>query len=649
MVNYMIKEKKIYLITYTCLFILSIIINLLFIYNTILFKNIENISRIFIVIISLILTTFFNIFLYKTNNKKKFTSISIIFFLYIIILIIVNYNLKNIYNKISVITNNNKTYSSSIVTLISNDNEDIIKIDKIGLINEENSIEGYQIPIDIINNNNLNYNLIKYDDYVSMINDLLNKKIEYIFLPTDYLIKFKDIEFNDNLNKTKIIYSSDKNIEINKTKKELTNPFTILLMGVDSTDDNIKNSSYNGDALMVLTYNPNTYTTTILSIPRDSYVNISCMNNRKNKITHSAWYDEECIIDTINNTFNINIDYYVKINFKGLVNLVDNLGGIEVEVPYSFCESDSNRLWGSNTVYVKEGLQLLDGEQALALARNRHPWKEFCDSEWTNYYSSDIIRGQNQQLVLTELLNKIKDIKSISKLEEILDIIKDNTITNLTTNNILSFYNTSKDLDKIKFQKLYLNGYDKYIYDYDYISNKGTKLTLYNYVPYKNSIDLVSNAMKDNLDGNLIVGDTIGEVTGDEDIILIPNFTDKPYYEAEEFCNDHNIKFNINYITGNKEGIIKSQSIEPNTNLEYVDKIEITVYRKEDKEINNNENKQTEKKEEVPKNKEDNINNSNENINKDNSTNNITKENNTNQDTNNNTDELDPIINEIFN
>ena len=649
MVNYMIKEKKIYLITYTCLFILSIIINLLFIYNTILFKNIENISRIFIVIISLILTTFFNIFLYKTNNKKKFTSISIIFFLYIIILIIVNYNFKNIYNKISIITNNNKTYSSSIVTLISNDNEDIIKIDKIGLINEENSIEGYQIPIDIINNNNLNYNLIKYDDYVSMINDLLNKKIEYIFLPTDYLIKFKDIEFNDNLNKTKIIYSSDKNIEINKTKKELTNPFTILLMGVDSTDDNIKNSSYNGDALMVLTYNPNTYTTTILSIPRDSYVNISCMNNRKNKITHSAWYDEECIIDTTNNTFNINIDYYVKINFKGLVNLVDNLGGIEVEVPYSFCESDSNRLWGSNTVYVKEGLQLLDGEQALALARNRHPWKEFCDSEWTNYYSSDIIRGQNQQLVLTELLNKIKDIKSISKLEEILDIIKDNTITNLTTNNILSFYNTSKDLDKIKFQKLYLNGYDKYIYDYDYISNKGTKLTLYNYVPYKNSIDLVSNAMKDNLDGNLMVGDTIGEVSGNEDIILIPDFTDKPYYEAEEFCNDHNIKFNINYITGNKEGIIKSQSIEPNTNLEYVDKIEITVYRKEDKEINNNENKQTEKREEVPKNKEENINKSNENINKDNSTNNITKENNTNQDTNNNTDELDPIINEIFN
>ena len=645
----MIKEKKIYLITYTCLFILSIIVNLLFIYNTILFKNIENISRIFLVIISLILTIFFNIFLYKTNNKKKFTSISIIFFLYIIILIIINYNLKNIYTKISFISNNNKTYSSSIVTLISNDNEDITKIDEIGIINEENSIEGYQIPMGVINNNNLNYDLVKYNDYITMINDLLNKKIDYIFLPTDYQVKFKDIEFNDNLDKTKIIYTSDKDIEIkNKSDKKLTEPFTILLMGVDSTDDKIVNSSYNGDALMVLTYNPNTYTTTILSIPRDSYVNISCMNNRKNKITHSAWYDEECIVDTINNTFNINIDYYVKINFKGLVNLVDNLGGIEVDVPYSFCESDSNRLWGANTVYVKEGLQTLDGEQALALARNRHPWPEFCDSKWTNYYSSDIIRGQNQQLVLTELLNKIKDIKSISKLEELLDIIKDNTITNLTTNNILSFYNTSKDLNKIEFQKLYLNGYDKYIYDYDYISNKGTKLTLYNYVPYKDSIDLISSAMQDNLDGNLIVGDTIGEVTGDEDIILMPDFTDKPYYEAEKFCNDHNIKFNINYVSGNKEGIIKNQSIEPNTNLEYVDNIEISVYRKEDKEINNNKNnKQTEIKEEVPKDNTD-----KNNINKDNSTNknnNNTKENNTDQDNNNNTEELDPIINEIFN
>ena len=623
----MIKENKTYFKYYIFLFIFSIIINLLFLYNIILFNNIENVIRIILLLVSICLTTFFNIFLYLTSNKKIFTSISIIFFLYIIILIIINYNLNNVYTKISKISNNKNLYSASIVTLKSNNNDNISNIDKIGIINKKDSIEGYIIPNEIISDKNLDIELIEYDNYINMIDDLLNKEIDYIFLPTNYRVLLDNTEYNNNLDDLKIIYTKDKEkIKIINNKK-LTEPFTILLMGVDSTENNISTSTYNGDALMILTFNPSKNSITMLSIPRDTYLNISCMDNRHNKITHSAWYNESCIIDTLNNTFNIDIDYYIKINFKGLVNLVDNLGGIDVDVPYSFCESNSNRLWGANTIYVKEGFRHLNGEQALALSRNRHPWPEFCTSEYTDYYSSDIIRGENQQKVLNAIIEKIKNIKSIDTIYDLLDTISNNIITNLDTNNILSFYNTSKKINNIKIQKLYLNGYDEYIYDYDYIHNVGTKLTLYNYIPYKESINELSKAMNNNLNGNLnIINETIGDIEGQKYINLMPNFIGKTYYEAQDFCNNHNIKLNINYVSGDNLGTITNQNINELTDLKYIDSLTIDVVNnKFDTKKDNNKD-----------------NTSNNNINN----NNIKPDLNKKENENNN--EIDPIINELL-
>ncbi len=149
-------------------------------------------------------------------------------------------------------------------------------------------------------------------------------------------------------------------------------------------------------------------------------------------------------MDTITNFTGIDIDYFVKINFKGVVKMVDTLGGVEVDVPYSFCEQDSNRKFGNNTIYVKAGLQTLYGEQALAFARNRHTWPEYCGIEWSNYVSNDFIRGQNQQTIIRALLNKIGDVKSLDTVYNLLDVIGDSMETNMTTSEILSFYNIAK-------------------------------------------------------------------------------------------------------------------------------------------------------------------------------------------------------------
>ena len=498
------------------------------IYLIYLLKDIETLLRICgigILVLLVIIFFFIRKKILKKGKKVSFTILMIFMLIYLGILGFITYNFNNIYGKISNVTTSGYTvYSSSIVTLTNNQAETIDDIGnaEIGRINDEDNMEGYVIPKEIIDKNKLENDIVDYDNYIQMIDDLKEGEIEYIFLPTKYVSMFENMEgYEDIGDTTKIIYTQTK-----KVKKEtkvnrggtLTEPFTLLLMGVDSEQENIANATFNGDALMLLTFNPKTLNTTILSIPRDTYVPIACFNNqRKNKITHAAWYGEDCMIDTIQNFTGIDIDYFVKINFKGVVSLVDALNGIEVDVPIEFCEQDSNRNF-ENQICLSPGVQTLNGEQALALSRHRKTINDF-------------VRGQNQQLVVQGILNKVRDISSFKTLNNLLDTISNNMETNMSTTEILSFYNIAKDVlaqnentnlsDLISFQRLYLSGYDEYIYDYSSVSGEGTGLNLYNFVPYQGSIDDVVNAMKVNLD------------LEDEEIVKTFSFSvDEPYEET---------------------------------------------------------------------------------------------------------------------
>jgi len=154
----------------------------------------------------------------------------------------------------------------------------------------------------------------------------------------------------------------------------------------------------------------------------------------------------------------------VKINFKGVINLVNALGGVDVEVPYSFCEQNSNREFGDKTIYIKQGLQHLNGEQALALARNRKTHSQ-CSTEWNLGTRNDFVRGQNQQLIVSAIAKSVKNIDSAKEFYSILDTISQSIDTNMTTNQMLSFYSVAKeiiakslnnDTDFINIERTYL-------------------------------------------------------------------------------------------------------------------------------------------------------------------------------------------------
>ena len=598
----LLKRRKGKSIVLFALFFLTVGSTLYILYALSLLSGIETLIRILLAITVILIGIILCLSYMKSLRKKRSKYGLYIPFVgvYVVLLFVFGHYICKTYNAIDKMTTNETTYSSSLVSLSSDVAESLtsLKNGTIGMVDDENNVIGYQLPKEIMKEEGIKNKITEYESYVDVLNALYDGEIEYAFLPTNYTVMFETMEeanFANVREETKIIYTKDKKVKSSDVSSgtSLDKPFTILIMGVDSENEEIAGSSFNGDSLIL--------SSTILSIPRDSYVPIMCFaGQRKNKITHAAWYGEDCMMETIENFTGISIDYFVKINFKGVVKLVDTLGGVEVDVPYSFCEQDSNRKFGNNTIYVNKGFQVLNGEQALAFSRNRHPWPEYCPAQYSNYVSNDFIRGQNQQTVIRALLNKFKDIDSLDTIYALLDTIGASMQTNMTTSEILSLYNIAKDIlvksnganmdDLLSIQRLYLSGYDKYIYD------SATKLNLYNYVLYDGSIADISEAMKVNLElleptliksfafsidepyEEVVIGKGIYKASSVDDESVLPDFVGDSEAQARKTAKRLGISIVFDYkeVKGGNNTVI-SQNYPEGTKISKIGKVTLTI------------------------------------------------------------------------
>ena len=489
-----------------------------FILNLLKLKGIEDLIR-YIVIGVLILLM---LFIIKKNFSLRLQPKKFKIFFFIVILILFGagelYLSQVISRGINIVDNLNKnknkiTYTSALIALKENDDVTVksIKDKKIGIITDTDDVEGYILAQDIIKEHKIKTdNLVKYDDYITMLNELYSKEIDAVFVSGSYVDKYSGLEKFENiktdvkvLDKVSKLMKKHSSTTVKSTGKSVTEPFTMLLLGVDSPEENIDDAIALGDSIMVVTFNPNTLNATLFSIPRDTYVPITCYGNAMSKITHAASGGDSCMISTVENFIDIDIDYYAKINFRGLMNLVDALGGIDVDVPYSFCETDENRTF-YNAVFVKKGMQHLNGREALGLSRNRKYYPT-CGEEWNEGDRSDFIRGQNQQLVMKAILKKAKNIRSVDEFYKVLDTFSKSMDTNLDREQILGFYNVFKKVllstdsltegnDVISMQRTFLRGGGGIIYD----NVAGTGL--YEFVPSQDGLNAITKAMRINLE-----------------------------------------------------------------------------------------------------------------------------------------------------
>lgn len=551
-INKFKMQSKPLSISFLAVTIIYFIFLVLFTRSILSLVGIENLLRalvltlLYVYLISLML---FGVVLLFLGKKKTLIALLIIACIIIPIMGVGSFYIDKTYGIINKVQKKYINYTSYMVSL-----NETVEYKKIGRISAKEDPTGYIIPELMIKEFKITGEIVEYDDYISMMAALYDKEIDALFVAESYVTMFSSYEKFENIAKeTKVVYEKSKELEnvdsIQYTAKDLTEPFTMLLMGVDATGDGIaSSSSFNGDTLMLITFNPKTLSATMFSIPRDTFVPISCNGNQESKINSSAYGGTTCVVNTIQNLIGINIDYYVKINFTGVVKLVDDLGGIYVDVPMTFCEQDSERRFGEHEICLEKGYQKLNGEQALALSRHRKTLP-----------LGDFQRVQNQQLVVEAMGKSLKNLESLDAFYQILDDVINNIDTNISTAQILSLYNVVKNIlinqvgdTKFSIQKTYLTGYDLTAY----LPSMGGYVYTFQY--YRQSLDEIVNAMKVNLE--------LESPTIIKNFRWSANENYEPYVAGKTYYNEKRRELLPNFI-GSTISIVETWTTERNVEL----------------------------------------------------------------------------------
>ncbi|MBF7017454.1 LCP family protein [Staphylococcus durrellii] len=264
--------------------------------------------------------------------------------------------------------------------------------------------------------------------------------------------------------------SNLRDSKVNASKE----PISILFLGIDENDNRKKNGQSTEhsrtDSMILSTLNTKKKQIRMLSIPRDTISYIPKVGYY-DKMTHAhAYGGPAASMDSVEATLNVPVDYYARINMKAFVDAVDELGGINFDVPYSISEPNMN---DTGKTKVKKGYQKLNGEEALAVARTRHQ-------------DSDLKRGQRQMQLLEALFAKAQKSDSFNKLDDVIKLVGKNSKHNLSYKEIRALASVYLKKD-VNIKTTQLKGND------DYLSG------VYYYNPDIKNIQDTSNTLRKDL------------------------------------------------------------------------------------------------------------------------------------------------------
>lgn len=267
----------------------------------------------------------------------------------------------------------------------------------------------------------LNFKSKKYKNVLDMFEDLENGEISAVIINNSIKnlleTELKDMHFEiKEMHKFTITI---KKVETVKVVDVINTPFNIYIAGGDAygSIENVTNTDVN----MIATVDPVNKKILLTSIPRDYYVNLpSYGKNAYDKLTHAGYYGIEESILAVENLLDIEINYYIKVNFSTIEGVIDAIGGVDVYSDYNFCVT------GIPTLCYQYGNIHLNGYRALMFARERQSFDD-----------GDIQRVKNQQKVLEAIINKVTTSTAlITNYSEILDSVSSNFSTNLDSKSI---------------------------------------------------------------------------------------------------------------------------------------------------------------------------------------------------------------------
>ena len=258
------------------------------------------------------------------------------------------------------------------------------------------------------------------DNLTDLGNNLINEDIDIIFI-SSVQYDILDEEIEDFKSNTKILYTAKHELEITESEGSSSSKysidngiFNVYISGID-TSGSITNVA-RSDANIIATINTNTHEVLLTSIPRDYYVTLHSYG-AKDKLTHSGIYGINETISTVEDLLDIDINYYVRVNFTTVIKLVDTLGGVDVYSDYDFTTGGYSFSKGYNHV---------NGAQALAFSRERY-----------SFASGDNQRVKNQQAVIEAIIKKVLNSTTLlTRYTSILESLEGSFQTNIEQNDI---------------------------------------------------------------------------------------------------------------------------------------------------------------------------------------------------------------------
>lgn len=313
-------------------------------------------------------------------------------------------------------------YAMSIAVLADSSISEINQLDKVIAPLELDEDNILKFMDEIKQKQNKTLEVEKNHSYLDSYNSLINGEVEAIVLNGAFE-NIIETEHPDYLSKIKKLYVKKITKKVSGPKINKGDSFNIYVSGIDTYGP--INEVSRSDVNIILTVNTKTKKVLITTTPRDSYVPIALGgNDQKDKLTHAGLYGVDASIKTLENLYNIDLNYYVRLNFTSFLKLIDYLGGVDVDNDKAFTAKHNGQYYAAGRIH-------LNANQALGFVRERYALSD-----------GDRDRGRNQQKVITEIIRKLTSAEALTNFNDILQGIQDSIQTNMPFVTMMNLVNS---------------------------------------------------------------------------------------------------------------------------------------------------------------------------------------------------------------
>ena len=412
------------------LVLLQVSVMILFIYTLINLNMLNFKWLVLIIALLFVLLAMFTVLMIMKLGRGVTTVKRVVQVLLIAVMLVGNHYAGTLTNTLKTITNETQTRIDkiSLLTLADNDGNSIEDFNgkTIGLqTGTDKDLTEFALgKID----QRIEYGKYEYVDYSVMINDFLLGYDDAILI-NDAYIKMMADSVEGFAGSYKVIETFTREIELTPAEvnaKLPDEPFAVYLSGMDELGD--PHQQLRSDVNILMLVDPVANHVTMISIPRDAYVPNPAKNDQLDKLTHTGLYSIDTTIAAAEELFGFPIDYYVKVSFSSLIEIVNTVDGITVNVPVTFCEQNAERsyLW-DDQICLEEGERFIYGPAALALARHRAS------------YANELTRNQVQQDIIKAIVKRMMTPVGFSRIPDVLSIIPQYMVTNMPYSAITNF------------------------------------------------------------------------------------------------------------------------------------------------------------------------------------------------------------------